>query len=130
MMTLRSVARAAALAVTFAGVLGNFPPLAAQSNGSNGSLLDRATTLNLTGERLEEALRLLQRSTGVPLAYSPDLIPGDRLVSCECAGLSFGEALTRFILPPLHTSAFPRRRDWSGGTRAANRTPPGLLPVR
>ena len=97
MMTLRSVARAAALAVTFAGVLGNFPPLAAQSNGSNGSLLDRATTLNLTGERLEEALRLLQRSTGVPLAYSPDLIPGDRPVSCECAGLSFGEALTRIL---------------------------------
>ena len=47
------------------------------------SLLERQARLVVWDELRTDALRLLQEKAGVPLVYSPDLLPRDR-VSCEC----------------------------------------------
>ncbi|HSR42948.1 MAG TPA: hypothetical protein VLL48_12265, partial [Longimicrobiales bacterium] len=48
---------------------------AAPAEQAAQSLLDRPAGLAIEREPIEAALRLLQRSAGVSLVYSPDLLP-------------------------------------------------------
>jgi hypothetical protein len=59
--------------------------------------LDRPAGLNVQRAGLEQALRLLRRSAGVALVYSPDLIPVDRTVTCDCENLTVRRALERIL---------------------------------
>jgi len=60
--------------------------------GSAQSFLERPARLQVQEELRVDALRLLQEKASVPLVYSPDLLPRDR-VSCDCADLTVAQAL-------------------------------------
>ncbi|MEQ8329696.1 MAG: TonB-dependent receptor [Longimicrobiales bacterium] len=70
---------------------------AAGAQGRDPGLLDRAARLEVTEVTLEEGLRALQRSSGVAMAFSPDVLPGDRRVSCACAEVTVEVALERML---------------------------------
>ena len=55
-------------------------------------LVDRPAHLDVQGESLADALRLLQARSGVPIAFSPELIPR-RETRCDCLDSTVGEAL-------------------------------------
>ena len=61
------------------------------------SLLDRPARLDVENVTIEVALRTLRRSSGVALAYSPDLLPEGRRVTCRCDKLTVGQALDRLL---------------------------------
>lgn len=61
------------------------------------ALLDRVVGLDLTDVTLTEALARIRSSTGIGLIYSPDLIPGERRVSCACQESTVGEALEEIL---------------------------------
>ena len=61
------------------------------------SPLEGVAGLTLEGQGVEEALRMLRRSAGVSLVYSPDLLPTDRQVTCSCQGMTVGQALERIL---------------------------------
>jgi len=65
---------------------------AAPDVASAQSLLERPARLVVTDELRTDALRLLQEEAAVPLVYSPDLLPRDR-VSCDCRDRTVAEAL-------------------------------------
>ncbi|MCA9738554.1 MAG: TonB-dependent receptor [Gemmatimonadetes bacterium] len=69
---------------------------AAQTSGGGGAL-DRPARLDIGAGSLGDALEALRRSSGVALAYSPDVVPLGRSVSCACQDLSVGEALRRLL---------------------------------
>jgi len=72
-------------------------PLAGQSSepGSNGTtLLDRPALLDIDEMSLGSALESLQRTSGVSLSFSPDVVPVDRLTACACRTRTVGQALT------------------------------------
>jgi outer membrane receptor protein involved in Fe transport len=74
------------------GVLGGSPPeVGAQSP------LEVAARLTVEGQGIEQALRMLGRSAGVSLVYSPDLLPASAGVSCACQGVSVRQALERIL---------------------------------
>jgi len=60
-------------------------------------MLDRPARLDVRDVPLEKALVLLQRASGVALAYSPDLVPDDHRVSCACKDLTVSQALDRLL---------------------------------
>lgn len=60
-------------------------------------LLDRPARLEVRNVPLERALVMLQRASGVELAYSPDLLPPDRRVTCECRDATVAVALDRLL---------------------------------
>lgn len=62
-----------------------------------GTMLDRPARLDVRDVPLEKALVLLQRASGVALAYSPDLIPDERRVSCPCKEMTVSQALDRLL---------------------------------
>jgi outer membrane receptor protein involved in Fe transport len=57
------------------------------------TVLERIVGLDLSEVTLEDALRQLQRNTGIGLVYSPDRVPVDRMVSCPCTNSTVEEAL-------------------------------------
>ena len=59
--------------------------------------LDRTAYLQVEEVTLLEAINALQASSGVPLAFSPDLLPIDRLVTCDCRDLTVRAALDRIL---------------------------------
>jgi len=61
------------------------------------SPLEVAARLTVDGQGVEAALRMLGRSAGVSLVYSPDLLPGSGGVSCACQGVTVREALERIL---------------------------------
>jgi len=63
------------------------------ADAPSSTLLTKAARLEVDQIPLGEALRLLEVSSGVPLAYSPILLPLNRTVSCHCEELTVGEAL-------------------------------------
>lgn len=71
--------------------------LAGPATTSAQSALDRRAGLSVRAVPLTDALRQLQRSAGIALAYSPDLLPEGRIVSCDCSSLTVGEALERLL---------------------------------
>jgi hypothetical protein len=82
----------AALGVAMAVVAVHAAPTAARAQ----SLLERPARLVVADEPRADALRLLQERAGVPLVYSPDLLPGDR-VSCDCRDRTVAEALQQLL---------------------------------
>lgn len=83
-----------ALAIGIAGALGGVAQASAQATGT---LLDRPARLDVRDVPLEKALVLLQRASGVSLAYSPDLLPEEHRVSCPCKGMTVAQALDRVL---------------------------------
>lgn len=65
--------------------------------GEATGLLATRARLRVQDVRLVEALRRLQESSGVPVAYSPALLPPERIVTCECAEATVEEALGRIL---------------------------------
>jgi TonB-linked SusC/RagA family outer membrane protein len=61
------------------------------------SLLTRPSHLRVEHVALTSALEELARTSGVPLAYSPSLLPAQRKVSCTCSELSVGAALDTLL---------------------------------
>lgn len=72
--------------------LGPFSPVAAQQ-----TILDRPAGLRVSGVSVEAALIQLQASSGVQIAYSRELLPADRAVSCECETVSVRVALSHLL---------------------------------
>lgn len=61
------------------------------------SLLDRPSRLEVEDVTVLEALRTLQRISGVTLAYSTDLLPAERRVTCHCLDLTVRSALDTLL---------------------------------
>jgi hypothetical protein len=61
------------------------------------SVLDGAAGLTVERAGVEQSLRLLRRTAGVSLVYSPDLLPRERVVSCPCQGATVRQALERIL---------------------------------
>lgn len=61
------------------------------------SALERPARLKITDVSLDEALRALHQRSGVALAYSPSLVPADRRVTCLCADVTVGRALSLML---------------------------------
>lgn len=73
------------------------------------SLLERPARLDVEGVTLAQALTALQRTSGVAVAFSPDLLPAEADRSCRCAEVTVGEALER-LLRGTGLEAVPGRR--------------------
>jgi outer membrane cobalamin receptor len=92
---------------------------------TSARLLDRPARLEVHEVPLEAAVRQLSRRSGVPFAFSPDLLRGHGTVSCFCrdatvsvaldslltgTGLVYGETAHRVVLsPPVTPRAVPAR---------------------
>ncbi len=87
------------------------------SPAAGQSPLETTARLTVRGELIDTTLRLLQRSAGVSLVYSPDLLPGDRRVSCACADVTVGQALDSILAG-------------TGFTYTASRTQIRIVPER
>lgn len=61
------------------------------------SPLEVAARITVEGLGIEESLRMLGRSAGVSLVYSPDLLPASRGVSCACQDVTVRQALERIL---------------------------------
>jgi TonB-linked SusC/RagA family outer membrane protein len=61
------------------------------------TLLDRPARLRVADVSLADALGELERRSGVPLAYSPSLLPTARSLQCACDDATIGEALQRLL---------------------------------
>ncbi len=68
------------------------------SNAGSAGLLERAARLDVRGVTLEAALSELWQRSGVPLAFSPDLVNGNGSVSCSCTDITVREALDSLLL--------------------------------
>lgn len=68
-------------------------PLPVEGKQSGDGILQRTVGLALENVSLEEAFGQIQRAMGISLVYSPDLVPGSRVVSCPCLDRSLSEAL-------------------------------------
>ncbi len=62
-----------------------------------GEILSAPARLDVEGVRLVEALTRLQESSGIPVAYSPTLIPTEKIVSCACGEVTVEEALRTIL---------------------------------
>lgn len=62
-----------------------------------GDPLGRMAHLEIRDVQLVDALQTLQRSSGVPLAFSQDVLPSGRAVSCSCRRVSVAQALIRML---------------------------------
>src|SRR5215204_438655 len=92
-----------ALGVVLAGLLA---PIAggatAQSTPVTGTraevaLLERPARLHVQNVSLADALGELERRSGVPLAFSPSLLPASASLNCACDTATTGEALQRLL---------------------------------
>ena len=89
-----------ALVVTATGVVAPAYPAAAQSAtrvARDAALLDRPARLLVRGVSLADALGELERQSGVPLAYSPSLLPSDRSRACACSDATIAQALEQLL---------------------------------
>jgi hypothetical protein len=64
---------------------------------TNGDLLSRVASLDVRDVSLQSALQLLSMSSGVSLAYSPDLLGGNGPVSCSCDSVTVRDALDTLL---------------------------------
>ena len=58
------------------------------------SPLDRPAGVTAKDVTLTDGLELLHDHSGVALAYSPDVVPSEHRVSCDCADITVGRALS------------------------------------
>ena len=92
-----------ALAVTVVGLLAPIAggasvqsePVAGRRD--NAALLDRPARLRVQNVSLADALGELERRSGVPLAFSPSLLPNGASLACACDAATIGEALERLL---------------------------------
>lgn len=75
----------------------NSQVLAKAQGDAAKSPLDHPARLQVENVPLADALAELRRSSGIPLAFSPSLLPADRRVSCVCGSVSVGEALENIL---------------------------------
>ena len=100
--TSRPARRAAllALAVAAGGVIAPRHTAAqgtARITAPAAALLDRPARLVVHDVSLADALGALERQSGVPLAYSPSLLPSDRSLRCACSDATIGQALEQLL---------------------------------
>src|SRR5690606_15957899 len=62
-----------------------------------GSLLERPAHLSITETSLAPALTRLADAAGVPVAFSPSMLPGGFTVSCACDTVTVAEALDTIL---------------------------------
>ncbi|HEY9514275.1 MAG TPA: TonB-dependent receptor plug domain-containing protein, partial [Gemmatimonadaceae bacterium] len=69
------------------------------------SPLDRPARFTAEDVSLADGLELLHARSGVSLAFSPDFVPSERRVSCDCADMTVGRALSVMLagLPLVST---------------------------
>ena len=60
-------------------------------------VLVRPAQLEVSEVALEDALRELELATGVPVAYSPSLLPAHRVVSCFCTDVTVEQAVRTLL---------------------------------
>ncbi len=65
--------------------------------GREADVLVQPAKLDVHEVTLETALRELEVATGIPIAYSPSRLPGNRIVSCRCSDTTV-EAAVRWLL--------------------------------
>lgn len=88
------------LFLTFPALLaGQAPQFAAGPGGSGTALLERDARLHVEAVPLRDALVALAERSGVPLAYSPSLLPSGQTVTCACQDVTVREALERMLRP-------------------------------
>ncbi len=68
-----------------------------RTSENSASLLDLPAGLKAEGITLSTALTRLGYKTGVGFAFSPSLIPADKLVDCDCEELTIREALEQLL---------------------------------
>ncbi len=61
------------------------------------ALLSLQAGLEVVEVPLSKALDKLHTASGVPVAYSPSLVPGTHLVTCECSDVSVAEAVSTLL---------------------------------
>jgi TonB-linked SusC/RagA family outer membrane protein len=61
------------------------------------AVLDRPARLQVDDVTLPEALTRLHQGSGVPISFSPSLLPKDRRVSCDCLTITTRMALERLL---------------------------------
>ena len=74
-----------------------FPTPGSSQVGDPNNLLGKPARLTVLDTLLEDALRALQQSSGVSIAFSPDLLPPELRISCPCRENTIGEALQRIL---------------------------------
>jgi TonB-dependent SusC/RagA subfamily outer membrane receptor len=72
-------------------------PAARAQSGSAADLLNRPARFDVQLISLERALTELSRTSGVPISFSPSLLPTGEIVTCHCAGLTVGQAVERLL---------------------------------
>ena len=92
--------RLTALAVAVVGLLAPITGGATTQSGPvnrAATLLDRPARLRVENVSLGDAFGELERRSGVPLAYSPSLLPREHSVRCACDGATIREALQQLL---------------------------------
>ncbi|HEX5435857.1 MAG TPA: SusC/RagA family TonB-linked outer membrane protein [Gemmatimonadaceae bacterium] len=79
------------------------PARYASASTTAASLLSRPAHLRVQGARLVTALQQLSQRSGVPLAYSPSLLPADKRVTCACDTATVNAALTTLLSGTVFT---------------------------
>jgi len=69
----------------------------AGTRATTAALLDRPARLRVSDVSLADALGELERRSGVPLAYSPSLLPNERSLRCTCDDATIGQALQQLL---------------------------------
>jgi hypothetical protein len=81
--------------ISFAGTAASTAPVDVKPVAA--SPLDRPARFTAEDVSLPDGLERLHASSGVPLAYSPDMLPPGHLVSCDCADMTVGRALSTML---------------------------------
>lgn len=99
MRIVRSITAVLLTLLAAGSVQGRQAPASTQhaARSTSGSLLEQPARLHVESALLNDALRELQTRSGVPLAYSPSLLPGGFRVTCACGASTVGEALDRLL---------------------------------
>ena len=82
------------------GLLAAYTPVAQAQDtrqGDDVGLLSRPARLEVDGVSLETAIRQLSRRSGVPFAFSPDLLQRHGTVNCSCHQVTVGVALDTLL---------------------------------
>ena len=93
LVPLLAFAAASTLAAGAAGAQRTSAPAASAAT----ALLDRPARLRVRDVSLADALGELERRSGVPLAYSPSLLPRDRSLRCTCDDATIAQALRQLL---------------------------------
>ena len=70
---------------------------AAPVNAFGTAALDRPARLDVRGVSLADALGELERRSGVPLAFSPSMLPRERSLHCDCDDVTVAQALRQLL---------------------------------